>query len=106
MSFRLKNAGATYQWLMDKVFMDQLGLNIEVYIDDILVKSLLVGNLILDLEETFSTLRKYRMKLNPEKCIFRVTKRRFLRYMVTEWGIKDNLKKIDTIQQMQPPINL
>lgn len=55
---------------MDKVFVEQLGCNVEVYMDDILVKILQVANLVSDLEETFTTLRKYHMWLNLEKCIF------------------------------------
>lgn len=60
MPFGLKNAGTTYKRLMDKIFVAQLERNVKVYVDDILVKSLQVNRLILDLEETFATLRKYR----------------------------------------------
>lgn len=70
---------------------------------NILVKSLQADQLIPDLEETFATLWKYRMKL---KCVFGVTKGCFLRYMVTEWGIEANPAKIDVVHQMQPPKNL
>ncbi|XP_073153008.1 uncharacterized protein [Henckelia pumila] len=70
MPFGLKNAGATYQRLMDKVFDSQIGRNMEVYVDDILVKSQDDVGLLTDLEETFSTLRTYCVKLNPEKCVF------------------------------------
>ncbi|XP_073121636.1 uncharacterized protein [Henckelia pumila] len=68
--FGLKNAGATYQRLMDRVFASQVGRNVEVYVDDILVKSKDDEGLITDLKETFATLRSYGIKLNPEKCVF------------------------------------
>ncbi|KAL0451934.1 UNVERIFIED_CONTAM: hypothetical protein Slati_1171500 [Sesamum latifolium] len=70
MPFRLKNAGATYQRLVDKIFRPQLGRNMEVYVDDMLVKSKEAHHHVEDLEETFAVLRKYRVKLNPEKCTF------------------------------------
>lgn len=70
MPFGLKNAGATYQRLMDKIFKEQAGRNVEVYVDDILIKSKKSGHLIRDLEETFSTLKRCGMKLNPTKCTF------------------------------------
>lgn len=70
MLFGLKNVGATYQQLMDKVFAEQLERNVEVYIHDILVKTLQGENLVFDLDETFATLWKYHMRLNLEKCIF------------------------------------
>lgn len=68
--FNLKNVEMTYQRLMDKMFAKQLRCNVEVYIDDILVKSLLTEGLVLDPEETFATIKGYGMKLNPEKCLF------------------------------------
>lgn len=74
MSFGLKNAGAIYQRLMDKVFAAQLGRSVKVYVGDILIKTQQVEQLIPDLEETFATLREYQMKLNPLKCAFGVTK--------------------------------
>ncbi|KAL0457588.1 UNVERIFIED_CONTAM: hypothetical protein Slati_0386000 [Sesamum latifolium] len=72
MPFGLKNAGATYQRLVDKIFHSQIGRNIEVYIDDMLVKSKKAEEHVKDLEETFSVLRKYKLKLNPAKCAFGV----------------------------------
>ncbi|KAL0355376.1 UNVERIFIED_CONTAM: hypothetical protein Sradi_3984500, partial [Sesamum radiatum] len=64
---RLKNVGATYQRLVDKIFCPQLGRNVEVYMDDMLVKVKRAGSYVQDLEETFFVLRKYRLKLNPGK---------------------------------------
>nr|GFA00217.1 reverse transcriptase domain-containing protein [Tanacetum cinerariifolium] len=70
MPFGLKNAGATYQRLMDKAFENQMGRNIEVYVDDLVVKSHTEAEMVKDMEETFQTLRKINMKLNPKKCSF------------------------------------
>ena len=67
MPFGLKNAGATYQRLVNKIFKEQIDRNMEVYVDDMLVKSKSSMNHIADLEGTFSALRKYKMKLNPAK---------------------------------------
>ncbi|KAL0411475.1 UNVERIFIED_CONTAM: hypothetical protein Slati_3737200 [Sesamum latifolium] len=70
MPYGLKNAGATYQYLVDHMFPQELGRNMEVYIDDMLVKNRQMNQHLVDLAETFDTLRKYHMKLNPAKCIF------------------------------------
>ncbi|XP_073041970.1 uncharacterized protein [Primulina eburnea] len=106
MPFGLKNARATYQRLMDKVFSGQIGRNVEVYVDDILVKSKSLADLITDLRETFATLRSYGLKLNPQKCTFGVKSGKFLGYMVTERGIEANPEKVKAIQSMTPPGNL
>jgi hypothetical protein len=91
MPFGLKNARATYQRLMNKMFHNQIGRNVEVYIDDMLVKMKDEANHLDDLEETFKTLRQYRMKLNPSKCVFGVSSGKFLRFMVSQRGIEANL---------------
>ena len=75
MSFELKNAWATYQRLMNKMFTHQIGRNVQVYVDDMLVKILHEKDHLNDLQETFDTLRSYNMKLNPSKCVFGVTAR-------------------------------
>ena len=72
MPFGLKNAEATYQRLVNHMFRPQLRRNVEVYVDDMLVKSLDEGKHLDDLQETFNTLRRYNMKLNPSKCAFEV----------------------------------
>ena len=69
MPFGLKNAGATYQRLVNHIFRPQIGRNVEVYVDDMLVKSLDQGKHLDDLQETFNTLRRYNMKLNPSKWL-------------------------------------
>ncbi|XP_012834226.1 PREDICTED: uncharacterized protein LOC105955073 [Erythranthe guttata] len=103
MPFGLKNAGATYQRLMDKMFRAQLGRNIEVYVDDMLVKSKKRSTHLADLAETFATLRLYGMKLNPEKCAFGVKAGKFLGYVITQEGIKVNQDKVEAVLRMTPP---
>ena len=73
MPFGLKNAGAIYQRLVNHMFRPQIGRNVEVYVDDMLVKSQDEEIHLDDLQETFYTLRQYNMKLNPSKCAFRVS---------------------------------
>ncbi|VVA41842.1 PREDICTED: Transposon, partial [Prunus dulcis] len=70
MPFGLKNAGATYQRLVNKIFKEQIGKTMEVYVDDMLVKAPKRADHIGNLTESFSLLRQYRMKLNPSKCTF------------------------------------
>ncbi|XP_012844975.1 PREDICTED: uncharacterized protein LOC105965010 [Erythranthe guttata] len=103
MPFGLKNAGATYQRLVDKVFAKQLGRNLEVYVDDMLVKSRKATSHLDDLAETFLTLRRYGMKLNPAKCSFGVCTGKFLGYMVTKQGIEVNPEKVKAITAMTAP---
>nr|GEX13653.1 reverse transcriptase domain-containing protein [Tanacetum cinerariifolium] len=88
MPFGLKNAGATYQRLMDKAFEGQVGRNIEVYIDDLVVKSHTEAEMVRDIEETLCTLRKVNMKLNPKKYSFGFAEGVFLGYVITPEGIK------------------
>ncbi|KAL0405934.1 UNVERIFIED_CONTAM: hypothetical protein Slati_3907300 [Sesamum latifolium] len=103
MPFGLKNTGATYQRLVDKIFRPKIGRNIEVYVDDMLVKSKKAEEHIKDLEETFSILRKYKLKLNPAKCAFGVKGGRFLGFIVTQRGIEANPLKIKAIIDMKAP---
>jgi len=90
MPFGLKNVGATYQRLMDYVFHDMIGRNVEVYVDDIVVKSDSCEQHISDLKEVFQALRKYHMRLNPKMCAFGVEGGKFLGFMLTHRGIKAN----------------
>jgi hypothetical protein len=103
MPFDLKNAGTTYQRLVNKMFKAQIGRNIEVYVDDMLVKSTESIDHVHDLREAFETLKHYGMKLNPAKCAFGVSSRKFLGYMVSSKGIEANPKKIRAILEMQSP---
>ncbi|KAL0405208.1 UNVERIFIED_CONTAM: Retrovirus-related Pol polyprotein from transposon.6 [Sesamum latifolium] len=102
MLFGLKNAGATYQRLVDKIFQPQLDRNMEVYVDDVLIKSKEAHHHVEDLEETFAVLRKYRLKLNPEKCAFGVSEGCFLGFMATQRVIEANSDKIKSILDMGP----
>lgn len=70
MTFGLKNAGATFQRCMQKCLLPQLGRNAHVYVDDVVVKTEKRGTLLEDLKETFANLRRFQIKLNPEKCVF------------------------------------
>ena len=102
MSFSLKNAGATYQRLMNKMFANQIGRNVQVYIDDMLVKSRMEDHL-EDLKETFNTFHYYNMKLNLSKCAFGVTVGKFLGFIMSQRGIEANHDKIRAIIEMTPP---
>ncbi|XP_013632991.1 PREDICTED: uncharacterized protein LOC106338596 [Brassica oleracea var. oleracea] len=86
MPFGLKNAGATYQRLVNKMFVDKLGITMEMYIDDMLVKSLHATDHLRHLQECFETLNKYGMKLNPAKCTFGVSSGESGR--LTKWAIE------------------
>ena len=90
MPFGLKNAGTTYQRHVNKMFADYLGDTMEVYIDDMLVKSLLAEQHLDHLRQAFEVLQQYSMKLNPTKCSFGVAAGKFLGYMVTQRGIEAN----------------
>ena len=103
MPFGLKNAGATYQRLMNKMFAQQIGRNVQVYVDDMLVKSLREEDYLNDLREAFNTLWSYNMKLNPNKCTFSVTAGKFLGFMVSQRGIEVNSERIWTIMELEPP---
>ena len=106
MPFRLKNAGATYQRLVNHMLRLQIGRNVEVYVDDMLVKSQNKEIHLDDLQETFDTIRQYNMKLNPSKCAFRVSSGKFLGFMVSHRGIEANLNKIQAILDMKPSQNV
>ena len=90
MPFGLKNAGATYQRIVNKMFIQQIEWKVEVYVDDMLVKSKKEDHL-YDLRETFETLRLYGMKLNRNKCVFGVSSGKFLGFMVSQLGVEANL---------------
>ena len=106
MPFRLKNARATYQRLVNHMFCPQIGRNVEVYVNDMLVKSQDEKVHLDDLQETFDTLRQYNMKLNPSKCAFKVSSGKFLGFMVLHKGIEANPNKIQAILDMKPPQNV
>ena len=95
--FGLKNAGATYQRLVTKMFRLLLRKTIKVYIDDMLVKSKERLNHAEHLQEAFELLRAYGMKLKPSKCTFEVNAGRFLGFMVTYRGIETNPAQLKAI---------
>ncbi|GJX28118.1 reverse transcriptase domain-containing protein [Tanacetum coccineum] len=103
MPFGLRNAGATYQRLVDKTFHGQIGRNLEVYVDDLVIKSRTEDEVVRDIEETFRTLRKINMKLNPKKCTFGVEEGMFLGYQVNTKGIKICPDKVDAVLSLQSP---
>ena len=106
MPFGLKNAGATYQRCMQACLKDQIGRNVQVYVDDIVIKTKEARTLIDDLRETFDNLDRYRIKLNPEKCAFGVPSGQLLGYFISQRGIEANPKKIKAIMTMEKPKNL
>ena len=103
MPFGLKNAGATYQRLVTKMFRPLLGSTMEVYIDDMLVKSKLRPDHSTHLQQAFDLLREYSMKLNPLKCAFGVSAGKFLGFMVTQRGIEANPMQLKAILQSPAP---
>ena len=100
MPFGLKNARSTYQRMMIKMFEPQLGKNVEVYIDDMVVKSKLVSEHLAVLSNIFEILRRHKLRLNVSKCSFRVGSRKFLGYMVTHKGIEVNPDQIRAINSL------
>jgi len=106
MPFDLKNAGATYQWLMDKVFNHLMGQCVEVYVDDMVVKSPSHRQHAEDLSEVFSTLRQYNLRLNPDKCVFGVDQGKFLGFMLTQRGIEAKPEKCKAIIEMRSPTTI
>ncbi|RVX19341.1 Retrovirus-related Pol polyprotein from transposon opus [Vitis vinifera] len=103
MPFGLKNAGATYQRLMTKIFKPLIGHTVEVYIDDIVVKSKNRDEHVLHLQEVFHLLRKYGMKLNPSKCAFGISIGKFLGFMVSQKGIEVSPDQVKTVIETPPP---
>nr|GEX74053.1 reverse transcriptase domain-containing protein [Tanacetum cinerariifolium] len=103
MSFGLKNIRATYRRLVDEAFQSQIGQNLEVYMDDMMVKNKSEREMLADISKTFDNLRKINMKLNLKKCSFRVEEGKFLGYMVTSEGIRANTTKTKDIAEMKSP---
>jgi hypothetical protein len=103
MSFGLKNAGATYQRAIQACFKRQLNKNVEAYMDDVVVKTRNSDTLIVDLEESFASLREYRWKLDPNKCVFGVPSGKLLGFVISHRDIEANPKKISAITSMKAP---
>jgi hypothetical protein len=103
MTCGLKNAGATYQRAMNLIFHDLLGIIIEVYIDDIVVKSAILFYHLANLCLAFERMRHFGLKMNPLKCAFGVSAGKFLGFIIHENGIEIDPKKIEVIQKVQAP---
>ena len=80
-----------------------IGQNVQAYVDDMVVTSTEKNQHDVDLKKLFTTIAKYNLKLNPEKCVFRVETGKFLGFLLTEWGIEANPKKCTTIFAMMSP---
>ncbi|GJX06582.1 reverse transcriptase domain-containing protein [Tanacetum coccineum] len=104
LSFGLKNAGATYQRLVDSTFQMQLGRNLKAYVDGMVIKSKTEQSMIMDISKTFDNLQKINMKLNPKMFSFGVGEGKFLSYMVTSEGIRAKPKKTKAVADMQSPL--
>jgi hypothetical protein len=106
MPFGLRNAGATYQRCMQKCLRDQIDKNVQVYVDDVIIKTKESQTLIDDLWETFANMRRFRMKLNSAKCTFGVPVGKLLGFLISSQGIEVNLSKVRAIERMKPPTDL
>ena len=102
MPFGLKNAGSTYQKMMTRMFEPQLGKNVKVYIDDMVVKSKVESEHVNDLGSIFEVLRKHKLHLNASKFSFGVSLGKFLGYMITHHEIEVNPDQIKAINNLQP----
>ena len=102
MPFGLKNAGSTYQRMMTRMFEPQLSKDIEIYVDDMVVKSKMVTEHLEDLGDIFDILRRHKLRLNASKCSFGMGSGKFLGYMVTHRGIKVNPDQIKAINDLKP----
>ena len=105
MPFGLKNASSTYQRMMTRMFEPQLGKNIEIYVDNMVVKSKMVTEHLGDLGDIFKVLKRHKLRLNTSKCSFGVGSGKFLGYVVTHRGIKVNPDQIKAINDLKLPRN-
>ena len=103
MTFGLKNAGATYQRAMNLIFHDLLGIVLEIYIDDIVVKSDSMNNYLANLRLALERMHWYVLKMNLLKCAFGVSAGKFLGFIIHEHGIEIDPTKIESTNKMQPP---
>jgi hypothetical protein len=103
MTFGLKNVGATYQRGMNLIIHDLLGIILEIYINDVIVKSDNVGSHLADLCLVLERMRRYGLKMNLLKCVFGVSAGKFLEFIIQEHGMENDPKKIKSINKVQPP---
>jgi hypothetical protein len=102
-AFALKIADATYQRAMNLIFYDLLGIILEIYIDDVIIKSDSMDHHLADLHLALERMRQYGLKMNPLKCAFGVLAGKFLRFIIHEYGIEIDPKKIESIKKVQLP---
>ena len=103
MPFGLKNAGAAYQRMATALLHDIMPNEVDVYVDDMIVKSKDREGYIANLRKLFKRIKKYRLRLNPHKCNFGVTTRKLLGFLVSDKGIEVDPSKIKGILDMPPP---
>jgi hypothetical protein len=106
MPFGLKNARATYQRMMQNCLRSQIGHNIQVYIDDVVITTRKEESLISDLAKKFDNLNRYKLKLNPTKYSFGVSAGQLLGFLISARGIEANPGKIQAILTMEKPTKL
>jgi hypothetical protein len=106
MTFGLKNAGPTYQRAMNYIFHELIGKVVEIYIDDVVIKSLSPDTHLGDVKRTLECTRKHGLKMNPNKCAFGVSAREFLGFLVHEGGNEVGKKSMKAIDEVVPPTNL
>jgi hypothetical protein len=102
MSFGLRNTGATCQRCTQHVLGDHIGRTVEAYVDDIVIKTRKADDLVNDLRVAFYCLRANGVKLNPEKCVFKVPQGILLGYIVSQRGIEPNPEKVTALERMGP----
>jgi hypothetical protein len=100
MTFGLKNMSVTYQRAMNLIFHDLLGKVMEIYIDDVVIKSVSFEQHLADLRTTLERMKKYGLRMNPFKCAFGVSASRFLGFIVHEHGIQIDPKKVESIPKL------
>ncbi|KAI5313407.1 hypothetical protein L3X38_042581 [Prunus dulcis] len=105
MPFGLRNVGATYQRAMNSVFHDMIGHSLEVYIDDVVIKSPEEGDHVSNLKKAFLRMRQHKLKMNPKKCVFGVQADNFLGFLVHQRGIEIDKNKEKSIMEALPPRN-
>jgi hypothetical protein len=103
MTFGLKKVGATFQRTMNLIFHELLGNTVEVYIDDIVVKSAKFSSHIADLRRAFDKMCRYGLRMNPRKCDFGVSAGKFLGFIIHEHGIEIDPDRIKSIRNVGPP---
>jgi hypothetical protein len=106
MTFGLKNAGATYQRAMNYIFHELIGIIVEIYIDDVMIKSLDHESHLDDVRKTLACTRKHGLKMNPYKCAFGVSAGELLGFLVYDGGIEVSKKSMKAIDEVVPPTNL